>query len=265
MINNILTIGTILGGVLLSSAVFAGNNKWEDLFTEKLSERQKITDAKILKIGDEYEISPKVKNIVMGLSWEPKDSNTSLDYDLSLFAYYTPNKFTSFGNRKQKLLQIVDYENLFISHADFPSGAIRHRGDDINGRVKRVGDDNEQINIYLDQIKNGFGSFRKVKDMVATISSSDGDGFDLAKEAFFRITEVKVGTWDQESRELARFYLDGLDETKGVIIGHLYFNKERDRWIFKAEGKDVEKVKKNQTVAPKDMEPTIKELVRASR
>ena len=261
MKKKLLVAGSILSSVLLSSTIFAGGGKWEDLFDQKLSERKKETKAEILKIGQEFEISPKVDTIVMGLSWEPEDKSTSLDYDLALFPYYVPNGILNM-NKKKRLLQIVDYKNLQVRQPDFPNNAIDHRGDDIKGNRKNSDGDNEQIRINLSQIKAGFAKFRKVRNMVATISSSDGDSFTLAKEAFFRITETKVGTWDTEERELARFYLDGLDETKGVIIGHLYYNKSRDRWIFKAEGKDVEAVKDYGTVAPSDMEETIKRMVR---
>ncbi|MFK7825473.1 MAG: hypothetical protein AB8G05_15080 [Oligoflexales bacterium] len=140
----LLIAGSILSTFLLSSNIFAGSDNWEILYKNKLPERQQKTGAKILKIGEEYEISPKVNTIVMGLAWNPVDSNTSLDYDLSLFPYYTPNGLLKMS-KKKRLLQIVDYDNLMVNQADFPRDAIEHHGDDIKGQIKRSNGNNRVV------------------------------------------------------------------------------------------------------------------------
>ena len=205
---------------------------------------------KIIGTNGTYEINPKIEEINIGLSWTPHSPNQVLDYDVSMFVI---DKSLVMSKTKSQLV--------YYKHRSYPRWlgpkVIKHKGDDISGNQGQGTKDNERIYINLKKINKLYPG---LKEMVITISSSDGNPFNLARNTFCRITTTKVGTHQTIDSELVRYNLDHLGDTNGYVVGSLHKN-DKGRWVFTALGQGVESVRGQQIVEPKELREHVMGIV----
>ncbi|HEV7203296.1 MAG TPA: TerD family protein [Jatrophihabitans sp.] len=132
--------------------------------------------------------APALRQVTMGLGWDPAPGRRSVDLDASAIA------FDASGSRVGMV---------WFTKLNDLKGALRHGGDNLTGQGE--GDD-EQIHVDLDALPP------QVSALVFTITSFRGQKFTEVVNAFCRLVEAGSG------QELVRYNLSDSQPTSGVII-----------------------------------------------
>lgn len=128
-----------------------------------------------------------LKDLVMGLGWDPARAGRSIDLDASVIAFNDRGK---------------DVDKIWFMSQQGCKGSIRHAGDNLTG----AGDgDDEQIRVDLSKIPS------EVTALVFTVNSFSGQKFTEVRSAYCRLID-SLGT------ELVRFSLTESQPETGVIM-----------------------------------------------
>ena len=159
--------------------------------------------------------APGLKKIVVGLGWEPRDTDgKEFDLDASIFMLGENGKV-----RTKDMQDFCFYGNMSIG-----DGAVVHQGDNRTGEGE--GDD-EQIVVDLTRVP------MNVKHLAIVITLYEAkkrqQNFGQVRGAFARIVNV------ENDREITRYDLseDGASET-AMIFAEIY--RHNGEWKFKAVG-----------------------------
>ncbi|MBC7475467.1 MAG: TerD family protein [Candidatus Sericytochromatia bacterium] len=172
-----------------------------------------ISLSKGQKISLEKE-APGLKNVIVGLGWDVKQSDTGLDFDLdaSCFMLGENNKIVS------------DQHFIFYNNLKSPDGAVEHTGDNLTGG----GDgDDEQIKVNLDKVS------ADVKKIVFVVTIHEAE---KRKQNFGQVANSFVRLVNADSnQEIAKFDLgeDYSTET-AMLMAELY--KHNNEWKLTALG-----------------------------
>lgn len=155
-----------------------------------------------------------LNEVIVGLGWDAKTTDTGADYDLdaSVFAVDASGNCPSDG------------WFVFFGNKSSPDDSIQHQGDNLTG----AGDgDDEQIKIHLGNIP---ASIDKIVIAVTIFQASQkNQNFGQIQNAFVRVENPLGGA------ELARYDLtEDFSLETAVIFGELYRNS--GEWKLRAVG-----------------------------
>ena len=155
--------------------------------------------------------NPGLKNILVGLGWDVNTFDTGGDFDLDAAAFMLGT------NGKCP----TEKEFIFYGNLEYPSGAVKHMGDNLTGEGE--GDD-EQIEVFLDQIPPN------IERVVFTATIyTEGQTFGQVSNAYIRIVDTSTNT------ELIRYDLgEDFSIETAIVVGELYRNN--GEWKFNAIG-----------------------------
>ena len=158
--------------------------------------------------------APGLKKIIIGLGWDPNNTNTGYDYDLDASAFVLGTNGKVLG----------DEWFIFYNQLESPDKAILHTGDNLTGD----GDgDDEEIIVDLNKIDI------KVERIVFTVTIHEaverGQNFGQITNSYIRILDANT------NKEILKYELDEDYSTETAInFGELY--KKGNEWRFKAVG-----------------------------
>lgn len=156
----------------------------------------------------------QLKNITVGLGWDPKDPNANgaeFDLDASVYMLGVNGKVSSSQN-------FVYYNNL-----KSPCGAIIHAGDNLTGGGE--GDD-EQIHIDLTKVPSNIDKLVVVVNIYQ--AESKGQNFGMVENSFMRLVNKDTG------KEEFTFDLNfDASTATGVQFGTLF--RKGSGWAFSAD------------------------------
>jgi len=158
--------------------------------------------------------APGLKKIIIGLGWDPNNTNTGYDYDLDASAFVLGADGKVVG----------DEWFIFYNQLESPDKAILHTGDNLTGD----GDgDDEEIIVDLSKVD------LKVQSIVFTVTIHEalerGQNFGQITNSYIRILDANT------NKEILKYELDEDYSTETAInFGELY--KKGDEWRFKAVG-----------------------------
>jgi stress response protein SCP2 len=161
-----------------------------------LQKNQTVSLSKIVPTG--------LRQIRMGLGWDPAQRGRQVDLDASCIAF----------DSNKKVLETIWFGNL--SSRD---KTIKHSGDNLTGRGE--GDD-EVISVDLTKLASN------IQTLVFTINSFTGQKFSALKNTFCRVV-------NSESRaELARYDLGSAGNVTGMIMAKV--ERKNGEWEMTAIG-----------------------------
>lgn len=166
------------------------------------------------KVKLEKEDGSGLKEIIVGLGWDPKDSAAAgedFDLDASLYMLNANGKVPT-----QK--HFVFYGNL-----KSPDGSVIHQGDNLTGE----GDgDDEQIKIDLSKVPEGIEKLVVVVNIYK--AESKNQNFGMVENSFMRIVDVT------NNKEMFNFDLNfDASVATGVTFGTLF--RKNGGWAFSAD------------------------------
>ena len=151
-----------------------------------------------------------LKEVMIGLGWDPQRKIFSPDLDCDASAIYCKNG---------KYAGVVYY----VDRTAY-SGAIYHHGDNLTGAGK--GDD-EQVTVKLTDLPSDVDRIVFVVNIYA--AQQRKQDFGMVRNAFIRIVDSSC------NKELCRYDLsDNYDGKTAMIFGELY--KKDNEWKFAAVG-----------------------------
>ncbi len=158
--------------------------------------------------------APALRQVRMGLGWDPVRRGADIDLDASVIAFDVRGR---------------DVEKIWYGNLRGFGDAVLHSGDNLTGE----GDgDDELITIHLDRLP------KEVEALVFTVNSFRGQTFAEVKNAYCRLLDDRGG-------ELVRYDLDEAERHTGVLMAKLV--REGDgTWSMTALGQfhDGRNVKK---------------------
>jgi tellurium resistance protein TerD len=161
-------------------------------------------------------VSIGLKRLVVGLKWDPNQSDNGQRFDLDASAFLL--------NDKQKLPEGTFF--VFYNNTISPDGAVETSGDDSSGG-NSDGDD-ETLKVDLEQLDS------RVQEIVIAVTIHDADAkrqtFGQVRKSFIRIYDA-----DNESNVLCMYELDeDFSVETALEFGRLY--KRDGAWKFEAVG-----------------------------
>ncbi len=158
--------------------------------------------------------APGLKNIRVGLGWNPNATDTGAQFDLdaSVFLVGADDKVLS------------DAHFVFYNNATSPDGAVVHKGDNKTGEGE--GDD-EVVEIDLDKISP------QVEKIIFTVTI---DQADERRQNFGQVSKSYIRIVNQNGEaEIAKYELDeDYSNETAINFGELY--RKDGGWNFKAVG-----------------------------
>jgi tellurium resistance protein TerZ len=144
--------------------------------------------------------------IILGLGWDITPSAGTVDLDASCATF----------DKDKRLLETV-----YFGDKSSRNGAIKHSGDNLTGE----GDgDDEQIVVDLPRIGD------EVQSIVFTVTSYQGQKFDVVDNAFVRIVDASSGG----GAEICRYNLSEKRPNTAMIMAKLY--RYNGQWKVAALG-----------------------------
>lgn len=164
--------------------------------------------------------APGLNSVLVGLGWDPPETNDDWDLDASVFLLNAGGKVLS------------DNHFVFYNNLASPDGSVVHTGDNRDGE----GDgDDEAIVVDLASIS---GDIQKVVFAVTIHdASAKGQNFGQVENAFIRIVERRPGDPALEATgpELVRYDLgEDFSTETALVFGEL--SRASGEWKFQAVG-----------------------------
>jgi tellurium resistance protein TerD len=179
----------------------------------------KATGEGVLAKGQEVmlgQLAPGLTRVFIGLGWEAPDENDGFPIDIDASAFLI--------GRENRVRSDIDF--IFYNNLETEQGAIRHRGDNIEG-TDGADIDAEIIDIDLDKLN--FDVDKIVFSVTIHNAEERQQTFGLVKNAYMRIVNADT------NQEVARFDLsEDASEDNAIIFGELV--REIESWKFKALG-----------------------------
>ena len=167
-----------------------------------------------------------LKQIMVGIGWDPADGAHNMDVDSSVVVL-------SPSNREKDLVYFGDKE-----HA---SGCVIHHGDNLTGEGGIQDGDDENISVYLNKVP----ADRDKLVFVLNIYNCDE-----RRQTLDRVKNLYIKLYDPDSKKtLIQYRVDGnTGRDTAMVIGMAY--KKNGAWSFKAIGRSL-RVSDVQTLALK--------------
>lgn len=157
-----------------------------------------------------------LKNIIVGLGWDVKNTTTGFDYDLDVSCFMLDNS----GK--------IPNDGFFVFYNNKVSidGSVKHSGDDRTGGNSETGDD-EQVKVDLSSIDH------KIEKIVFLVTIHDAVS---RKQSFGQVLNSYVRVVDAiDNREVARLDLTEEHSTDISVVA-CELEKVNDEWRFNAVG-----------------------------
>ena len=170
----------------------------------------------VINLQKGHRVSIGLKRVVVGLGWDPNDSDTGQEFDLDASAFMLD------ARRKLPDAKFV----VFYNNPTSPDGAVGTSGDDRTGG-KSDGDD-ESLTVDLEKIDP------RVQEIVVTVTIHEADArrqnFGQVRNSFIRIYDA-----DNEGNVLCKYDLDeDFSVETAIEFGRLY--RRDGQWKFEAIG-----------------------------
>jgi len=169
-----------------------------------------------LKKGSTVDLTktrPALKNILVGLGWEPSGYRGAGSFDLDVSAYLL--------GANSKVAQDSDF--IFYNNLQDETGAVVHQGDNRDGEGE--GDD-EQMTVDISKLNTDIQTIA----FVVTIHEGKENGQNFGHVANSYIRLVNADTND----EIAKYELERMEDSTSCVFGQLVKNGKN--WDFKAVG-----------------------------
>lgn len=218
-------------------------------FIVKCNEERKVFMAVKLMKGQKVNLrkdNPNLERILIGLGWDPEEIQKQGRKDsgvlgkLKTFLGITSESRQSESQWSKPKIDIdssviilgennVCKNTVYFGNLEAYNGAILHNGDDLTGEGE-TGADDEQIEIYLDQIPKDI----QILSIIINIFNaySRHQTFEQIANCFVHVTDMKSG------KELVRYDIDGeFSGMTGIFVADL--ERSGNDWHFKAIGEGV--------------------------
>ena len=170
----------------------------------------------VINLQKGQRVSIGLKRVIVGLGWDPNQSDTGQEFDLDSSAFLL--------NDKKKLPDGKCF--VFYNNAVSPDGAVTTAGDDRTGG-NSDGDD-ESLTVDFDKLD------ARIQEIVVSVTIHEADArkqnFGQVRNSFIRIYDA-----DNESNVLCKYDLDeDFSVETAIEFGRLY--KREGAWRFEAIG-----------------------------
>ncbi len=169
-----------------------------------------------LSKGERVSLAKGLKNISVGLGWDPNEG-TGAEFDLDASAFMV--------NENGKIPE--DEFFVFYNNKYSPDGAVEGADDDQTGGNSDGGDD-EEIKIDLSKVDS------RIKEIVVVVTIHDanqrGQNFGQVRNSYIRVVD------EATNEELMKYELDeDYSIETSIEFGRIY--RRGDEWKFEAMGK----------------------------
>lgn len=172
-----------------------------------------------LSKGQRVSLESGLKNITVGLGWDPNEG-TGFDFDLDASAFML--------GENGKIPQ--DEYFVFYNNKFSPDGAVEGADDDTTGGAADDGDD-EEIKVQLTKVSSD------IKEIIFVVTIHE---YDLRKQNFGQVRNSYIRIVNTDTNEeIMKYELDEDYSTETSIeFGRLY--RRGSEWKFEAMGKGYE-------------------------
>lgn len=172
-----------------------------------------------LSKGQRVSLESGLKNITVGLGWDPNEG-TGFDFDLDASAFML--------GENGKIPQ--DEYFVFYNNKFSPDGAVEGADDDTTGGAADDGDD-EEIKVQLTKVSSD------IKEIIFVVTIHE---YDLRKQNFGQVRNSYIRIVNTDTNEeIMKYELDEDYSTETSIeFGRLY--RRGGEWKFEAMGKGYE-------------------------
>lgn len=169
-----------------------------------------------LSKGERVSLAKGLKNISVGLGWDPNEgTGAEFDLDASAFMVGSNGKIPQDG-------YFIFYNNKFS-----PDGAVEGADDDRSGGASDGGDD-EEIKINLDKVS------QEIEEIIVVVTIHEGEkrnqNFGQVRNSYIRVVD------ESNNEEIMKYELDeDYSIETSVEFGRIY--RKNGEWKFEAMGK----------------------------
>jgi len=164
-----------------------------------------LQKGEVVDLGKEHN-GVKLRNVVVGLGWDPARSSAEIDLDASALLF----------DANCNIKEIVFFNNLRSSN-----GSVKHSGDNLTGEGE--GDD-ERIKLDLAHVP------AYCTHIVVVVTSYNGDRLTNVRNAFMRLVDARA------TREILRFDLAGGSTSDTAMLMCRFYRNTQQAWQMKTIG-----------------------------